>query len=138
MSRRDFGRDTGLQARMLLTMFLLGLVYAVLIAVAVSAGAGVASVVVIAAVFFAIQLFASDKIALAAMGMGAAPTLPALRAARLQRTGKGSGDRAPVRQPNVVASGRRPSDPSLDDRLQHGPRRGRVLRQRQHPRADGG
>jgi len=68
MSRRDFGRDTGLQARMLLTMFLLGLVYAVLIAVAVSAGAGAASVVVIAAVFFAIQLFASDKIALAAMG----------------------------------------------------------------------
>jgi len=53
---------------MLLTMFLLGLVYVVLIVVAISAGVGVASVVVIAAVFFTFQLFASDKIALRAMG----------------------------------------------------------------------
>jgi len=53
---------------MVLTMFLLGLVYAVLIAVAVSAGAGVASVLVIAAALFATQLFASDKIALATIG----------------------------------------------------------------------
>jgi len=68
MSHREFGRDTGLQARMVLTMFLLGLVYAVLIAVAVSAGAGVASVLVIAAALFATQLFASDKIALATIG----------------------------------------------------------------------
>jgi heat shock protein HtpX len=68
MSRRDFGRDTGLQARMLLTMFLLGLVYVVLIGVALSAGGGIGIVVVIAAVFFAVQLFASDKIALKAMG----------------------------------------------------------------------
>jgi heat shock protein HtpX len=64
----SFGRDRGLQARMLLTVFLLGLVYAVLIAVAISAGAGIATVVVIAALLFAAQLFASDKIALAAMG----------------------------------------------------------------------
>ncbi len=40
MTRRSFGRDPGLQARMLLTRFLLGLVYAVLIAVALRAGAG--------------------------------------------------------------------------------------------------
>ncbi|HEU4974195.1 MAG TPA: zinc metalloprotease HtpX [Baekduia sp.] len=65
---RDFGRDTGLQARMVGTMFLLGLVYAVLIGVAVSAGAGVGGVVLIAAAFFAVQLFASDRIALAAAG----------------------------------------------------------------------
>jgi heat shock protein HtpX len=68
MARREFGRDTGLQARMLLTMFLLGLVYVVLIGVAISAGVGVATVVLIAAVFFGVQLFASDKIALTAMG----------------------------------------------------------------------
>ncbi len=68
MAHREFGRDTGLQARMLLTMFLLGLVYAVLIAVAVSAGVGTAAVLVIAAAVFAVQLFASDRIALAAMG----------------------------------------------------------------------
>jgi len=68
MSRGDFGRDTGLQARMLLTMFLLGLIYVVLIGVAISAGGGIGIVVVIAAVFFAVQLFASDRIALKAMG----------------------------------------------------------------------
>ncbi len=68
MASRNFGRDTGLQVRMLMTMFLLGLVYVVLIGVAISAGVGVASVVLIAAVFFAAQFFASDKIALAAMG----------------------------------------------------------------------
>ena len=53
---------------MVLTMFLLGLVYVVLIGVAISAGGGIGIVVVIAAAFFAVQLLASDKIALAAMG----------------------------------------------------------------------
>ena len=37
---RSFGRDRGLQSRMLLTMFLLGLVYAVLIGALVAAGTG--------------------------------------------------------------------------------------------------
>lgn len=67
-SQREFGRDTGLQARMVLSMFLLGLVYTVLIVVAISAGAGAASVLVIAALFMSVQLFASDKIALRAIG----------------------------------------------------------------------
>lgn len=67
-SKNEFGRDTGLQARMLMTMFLLGLAYAVLIAVAISAGVGTASVLVIAAIVLSVQLFASDKIALAAIG----------------------------------------------------------------------
>jgi len=49
-------------------MFLLGLVYVVLVGVALEAGGGVGIVVIIAAAFFAVQLFASDKIALAAMG----------------------------------------------------------------------
>ncbi len=64
----SFGRDRGLQARMLLTLFLLGLVYAVLIGVLIAAGAGAVSVAVIAAVLFAVQFFASDKIAMASMG----------------------------------------------------------------------
>ena len=68
MRRDDFGRDRGLQARMALTMFLLGLVYVVLIAVAIGSGAGVAAVLPIAAVFFLVQLLASDRIALATMG----------------------------------------------------------------------
>jgi len=51
---------------MLLTMFLLGLVYVVLVAVALTAHAGVAIFVV--AALFAAQVFASDKLALAAVG----------------------------------------------------------------------
>ena len=68
MKRSDFGKDTGLQARMGLTVFLLGLVYVVLIAVAVTAGVGVVGVVAIFAVLCAVQLFAADKIALRATG----------------------------------------------------------------------
>ncbi len=65
---RSFGRDTGLQTRMLMTMFLLGLVYAVLIAVLIAAGAGAITVAVLAGVLFAVQYFTSDKIALYSMG----------------------------------------------------------------------
>ncbi|MDQ6730693.1 MAG: zinc metalloprotease HtpX [Actinomycetota bacterium] len=65
---RTFGRDTGLQARMLLTLLLLGFVYAVLIAVLIAAGAGAITVAVIAAVLFLVQYFTSDKIALYSMG----------------------------------------------------------------------
>jgi heat shock protein HtpX len=65
---RSFGRDPGLQARMLLTIFLLGLVYVVLIAVLVAAGVGVVAVAVIAGALFLVQYFSSDKIALASMG----------------------------------------------------------------------
>lgn len=65
---RTFGRDTGLQARMLLTLFLLGLVYAVLVAVLIAAGAGAITVVLVATVLFLVQYFTSDKIALYSMG----------------------------------------------------------------------
>jgi heat shock protein HtpX len=53
---------------MLLTLFLLGLVYAILVAVLIAAGAGAVTVAVIAAVLFAVQYFTSDKIALFSMG----------------------------------------------------------------------
>jgi heat shock protein HtpX len=52
---------------MLFTMFLLGLVYAVLIAALIAAGAGAVTIVIIAAALFAVQLFSSDKIALYSM-----------------------------------------------------------------------
>jgi heat shock protein HtpX len=69
MTRRSsFGRDPGLQARMLLTLFLLGLVYAVLVAVLVAAGVGAVTVAVIAGALFLVQFFTSDKIALLSMG----------------------------------------------------------------------
>jgi heat shock protein HtpX len=69
MARKtSFGRDTGLQARMALTLFLLGLVYAVLIGVLIAAGVGAVAIAVIAALLFVLQFFTSDKIALISMG----------------------------------------------------------------------
>src|SRR6201996_7577806 len=65
---KQFGRDSGLQARMLLTLFLLGLVYAVLVGVLVASGAGAVSIAVIAGGLFLVQYFTSDKIALLSMG----------------------------------------------------------------------
>ena len=53
---------------MLMTMFLLGLVYAVLIGALFAAGAGAAFIVVIAGFLLLMQLFTSDKIALATLG----------------------------------------------------------------------
>jgi heat shock protein HtpX len=67
--RPTFGKDTGLQARMVLTLFLLGLLYVVFIGVLFAAGAGAGIIIVIAVVLLLLQLFASDKIALATMGV---------------------------------------------------------------------
>ena len=53
---------------MLLTIFLLGLVYVILIAVLIAAGAGAVTIAIVAAGLFALQLFTSDKIALYSMG----------------------------------------------------------------------
>jgi heat shock protein HtpX len=67
--RPSFGKDTGLQARMLLTIFLLGMLYVVFVGVLFAAGAGAGIIVAVAAVLLLLQLFASDKIALATMGV---------------------------------------------------------------------
>jgi heat shock protein HtpX len=53
---------------MVLTLFLLGLVYAVLVAVLIASGAGAVTVAIIAGALFLVQYFTSDKIALASMG----------------------------------------------------------------------
>jgi len=53
---------------MTLTLFLLGLVYAVLVGVLFAAGAGAVTIALIAAALFAVQFFTSDKIALLSMG----------------------------------------------------------------------
>jgi len=82
-SRTAYGRDLGLQARMLFTMLLLGLLYVGLVAVLVWAGTGaVVMLVLVAGLAFA-QLFLSDKLALRAMrarevGPTEAPGLHAL------------------------------------------------------------
>ena len=66
--RSNFGRDTGLQLRILTTLFLLGLVYALLIGVFIAVGASAITVLVIAVALFGLQLFTSDKLALASVG----------------------------------------------------------------------
>jgi heat shock protein HtpX len=65
---KSFGRDRGLQTRMLATAFLLGLVYIVLIAVLIAAGAGAVTVAIIAGALFLVQYFSADKLALRSMG----------------------------------------------------------------------
>ncbi|MDQ3677817.1 MAG: zinc metalloprotease HtpX [Actinomycetota bacterium] len=67
-TKTSFERDPGLQARMLLTMFLLGLVYVALVGALFAAGAQGVMILVIAGGLFLFQLFASDKLALRAMG----------------------------------------------------------------------
>jgi heat shock protein HtpX len=67
--RSSFGKDTGLQARMLLTMFFLGLLYAVFVGVLFAAGAGAGIIVAVALVLLTVQLFGSDKLAMASMGV---------------------------------------------------------------------
>jgi heat shock protein HtpX len=66
--RKAFGRDGGLQARMAFTLFMLGLVYAVLVAALLFAHISVALLVIAVGGFFLIQTLASDKIGLAALG----------------------------------------------------------------------
>src|SRR6476659_8980341 len=68
-TRTSFGRDSGLPARMLLTIFLLGLLYVVFVGVLFAAGAGAGVIVTVAVVLLLLQLFASDKIAMATMGV---------------------------------------------------------------------
>src|ERR687894_1326314 len=64
----SFGRDTGLQVRMTVTMFLLGLLYVGLVVALLGAGANGVLVAFIAGGLAALNVFASDKLALAAMG----------------------------------------------------------------------
>ena len=64
----SFGKDTGLQVRMAVTIFLLGLVYVVLVVTLLAVGASGITVAIIAGGLAALNLFASDKLALAAMG----------------------------------------------------------------------
>jgi heat shock protein HtpX len=65
---KSFGRDTGLQVRIVFVLFLLGALYAGFVAALLAAGLNGALVAVIAVALLLVQLFASDKLALAAMG----------------------------------------------------------------------
>ena len=54
---------------MLLTLFLLGLLYVVFVGVLFAAGAGAGLIVVVAVVLLLVQLFGSDKLAMASLGL---------------------------------------------------------------------
>jgi heat shock protein HtpX len=66
--KTSFGRDAGLQFRMLATMFLLGLLYVAFVGVMFAAGAGAVMMVVVIGALTLAQLFLSDKLALRSMG----------------------------------------------------------------------
>jgi heat shock protein HtpX len=66
--RAIFPRDTGLQVRMLVTLFLLGLLYVAFVGVLFAVGASAVTMVVVIGGITAAQLFFSDKLALHAMG----------------------------------------------------------------------
>jgi heat shock protein HtpX len=68
VTKTTFSRDPGLQARMLLTMFLLGAVYVAFVGVLFAATGNVVLIAILAGGLAAAQLFTSDKIALHAMG----------------------------------------------------------------------
>src|SRR4029078_4864534 len=62
----SFGKDTGLQVRMAVTLFLLGLVYVVFVVALLAANVHGITVAIIAGGLALVQIFASDKLALAA------------------------------------------------------------------------
>jgi heat shock protein HtpX len=65
---RGLGRDVGLEVRMVVTLFLLGLLYAVFAAALLAAGAGVGIMALVLAGLVLAQLFLSDKLALRSIG----------------------------------------------------------------------
>ena len=66
--RSAFGRDSGLQARMVLTMLLLGLLYVALVGALLATSTSALLIVIIAVGLFGVQIVGSDKIALATLG----------------------------------------------------------------------
>jgi heat shock protein HtpX len=116
----SFGKDTGLQVRMALTLFLLGLVYVVLIVAMLAVGVNGLTVAIIAGGLAAVNLFASDKLALAAMGARVvtpqeAPQLHAMieRLCVQADLPKPKVAIANTRMPNAFALGRSPKNATV-------------------------
>jgi heat shock protein HtpX len=116
----SFGRDTGLQVRMAITMLLLGVVYAALVAALFAAGASAITILLIAGGLAAFQLFGSDKLALRAMGArevspAEAPQLHAMieRLCVVADLPKPKIAVADTRMPNAFALGRSPKSATV-------------------------
>ncbi|MEA2191435.1 MAG: heat shock protein HtpX [Solirubrobacteraceae bacterium] len=67
-TKTSFGRDPGLQFRMMLTLFLLGALYVVFAGVLIGAGVQGPMILLICGGLALFQLFTSDKLAMHAMG----------------------------------------------------------------------
>jgi heat shock protein HtpX len=116
MKRKAYGRDAGLSARMLLTSFLLGLLYVVFAVVlfqVLNVGLAPMLLIVVGLAFF--QYFTSDKIALAASGAKIvtpeqAPELHAMveRLCAMADLPKPRVAIIPTDVPNAFATGRSP------------------------------
>lgn len=117
MSRRGrFAPDAGLTTRMVVVVFLLGLLYVAAIAVLVAYGISAIVVLVVIGGFFAFQYFASDRLALFAMhgqlvDPAEAPELHGVidRICALSDTPKPKVAIANSDVPNAFATGRSPS-----------------------------
>jgi heat shock protein HtpX len=116
MSKSRFRPDRGLVARMTLTMFLIGLLYVVVIAVLLAAKVSLVPVLVIAAVLLFAQYYFSDKMALYGMGgkivtPEEAPELHGIvdRLCALADMPKPRVAIADTDMPNAFATGRNPS-----------------------------
>lgn len=116
----SFGRDTGLQVRMIATMLLLGLVYAALVGAMFTAGVNAFAILLFAGGMALFQLFGSDKLALRAMGArvvgpGQAPELHAMieRLCIQADLPKPKIAVADMRMPNAFAIGRSPKNATV-------------------------
>ncbi len=116
MARTRFAPDRQLSTRMVITMFLLGLLYVAFIGVLLAVAKSAVVALFIAAGFLVFQYFASDRIALFAMGgkevdARQAPGLHAIvdRLCALADMPKPRVAIADVDMPNAFATGRNPS-----------------------------
>ncbi|HYM58250.1 MAG TPA: zinc metalloprotease HtpX [Solirubrobacteraceae bacterium] len=116
----SFGRDIGLQVRMTVTMFLLGLLYVALVVALLSSGVNGVTVALIAGGLALVNVFASDKLALRAMGArevspAEAPELHAMieRLCIQADLPKPHVAVADTRMPNAFALGRSPKSATV-------------------------
>ena len=116
----SFGRDTGLQVRMMATMLLLGALYCVLMAALIWGGVNTITVLLFAGAMAMFQLFGSDKLALSMMGArevtpAEAPELHAMieRLCIQADLPKPKIAVAQTRMPNAFAIGRSPKSATV-------------------------
>src|SRR3712207_4633724 len=116
----SFGKDTGLQVRMTVTLFLLGALYVALVVAMLAAGVNGVTVALIAGGLALFNLCGSDKLALRAMGArevspAEAPELHAMieRLCIQADMPKPKVAVADTRMPNAFALGRSPKSATV-------------------------